>query len=356
VTRWRVFEALCAQLRAGLLGGEPPERTDVPWELLIEASSYHWVTPALGWCLANRQDLAEEVRDCFAAVLALNGKRNDGLLAALGRIVAACNAIAVEPVPLKGAARLIFGDYPAPSVRFLGDLDILVPADRAADVAEALRGIGFEESADDPVLPAGHHHLPMLHDRTAGGGVELHTGVLNGEADRVIPTAWFQARTAPCASAGMRIRVPDATASVGHIVAHDQLFHEGYWAGKFELRQLLDLAVIRAAHEAAIDWAELDRLFCQAGAGEVLATYLAFAEALLGQPAPRLSSAPRPNAVDNLRRKIEAGKLQRFLSTMRYHLGARRRRSAGSPPSLAWRKLPARIRRAAQALNQASWS
>jgi hypothetical protein len=118
LNRWQAFIALCDYLRAGLLGGKPPIQQDtISWELLIEASSHHYVTPALAWCLKERPGIPPEVRDYLDTVFALNGKRNEALLAALTRIVAALNAIDIEPVLLKGAARLAECNYPAPGLR-----------------------------------------------------------------------------------------------------------------------------------------------------------------------------------------------------------------------------------------------
>ena len=106
------------------------------------------------------------------------------------------------------------------------------------------------------------------------------------------------------------LRLPDPTRSVGHIVAHDQLDHEGYQDNKIELRQLLDLALIRARHADGIDWVELDGRFRGRKNGKVLATYLAMAEVLLGQPQPRLSRAPRRSAIEVLRHTIEPSRNQ----------------------------------------------
>jgi len=90
---------------------------------------------------------------------------------------------------------------------------------------------------------------------------------------------------------------------------HQQLHHEKYPNPAIELRQLLDLALIRKRHEAAIDWAELDHLFCRKGLGEVLATYLQYCEELLGQKAPRLRCLPRVGAIENFRRIVDPPKI-----------------------------------------------
>jgi len=308
--RWRAFIELCGHLRIGLLDGAPASLScdvpsDVPWELVIEASSYHNVTPALAWSLRDRPDLPAHIRDYLDAVLALNGQRNATLLSALARIVAACNGIGVEPVLLKGAARLVEGTYPSPSLRILGDLDVLIPKERAGDVVAALHDIGFRPDPSDAPMPEAHHHLPMLHDRVLGGGVELHTDVAGAASREIIATDWYLAGARPSRFRDLNVRLPDPTRSVGHIVAHDQLDHEGYQDNKIELRQLLDLALIRARHADAIDWVELDGRFRGRKNGKVLATYLAMAKDLLGQPQPRLSRAPRRRAIEVLRHTIE---------------------------------------------------
>ena len=173
--RWDAFAALCGHLRAGLLGGAPPDPADdTDWMLLVEASSYHYVTPALAWCLRERSDLPPEIRDYLDAALALNARRNRHLTEALARIATSLNAIDIEPVLLKGAARLVDGVYPAATLRFLGDLDILIPAERAQEAAAVLKRMGFE-AIETAGWNAAHHHLPMLREPDTGACVELHT-------------------------------------------------------------------------------------------------------------------------------------------------------------------------------------
>jgi hypothetical protein len=342
VNRWDALLAVCGHLRAGLLAGEPPSRHPLySWELLVEVSSHHFVTPALAWCLKQQPDVPAEARSYFDAMLALNAKRNRALLAALARIVAACNGIGIEPVPLKGAARLVADDYPARSLRFLGDLDVLIPAQRSSDAFAALQALGFRTRDDDEPIPPAHNHLPMLYD--GEGGVELHTEVLKSRAAAVIPTAWFVSAARPCAFEGLRIRLPDAARSIGHIIAHDQLHHHGYWTRRVELRQALDVAMIRARHEDDIDWAELDRRFGAIGYGEILATYLAMLEALFGQAAPRLSHAPRPGAMKQFRRTMLHSRLSGLRAILNEYAAARRRDPRGALQLLDLRRWPARI-------------
>ena len=306
MNRWKTFVTLCGHLREGLLGGAPyAARDNVPWEKLIEASSHHYVTPALAWCLRDRTDLPDEIRDYFAAALTLNGRRNKGLIGAVGRIAAALNTIGIEPVLLKGAARLVEEAYPSSKLRFLGDIDVLIPADRSADAVSALQRRGFE-MGDDASPSSLHHHLPMLNERETGAGVELHTGLALPPDDEIIRADWFLENTRPFQLQGHHVRLPDATRAIAHNIVHDQLNNQSHnrRLGRASLRQLLDLAMLRAKYEDAIDWNELDDRFCGAGSGIVLATYLEFGSELLGQPAPKLTHAPRKRALAAFRRNI----------------------------------------------------
>jgi hypothetical protein len=342
VTRWEAFTLLCDHLSAGLHGGTPSAVPDgMSWELLVEAASNHHVTPALACYSAPASAYPPDVSDYLDAVLTLNGQRNERILATLARAASALNAIDVEPVLLKGAAHVVGASYPSTAFRVLGDLDVLIPDDRANDAAQCLQRIGFVPGG--PPLPANHHHLPMLCDPETEAGVELHTGVVQRRSEAVIPVPWFVEQARAVAFRGARVRLPDAARSVAHLVVHDQLDHEGYKRTRIDLRQLLDLAIIRAKHDSDIDWAALDRRFGDAGAGHMLATYLHFAEALLGQPAPWLRHAPHANAVARLRRAIEprTGAWTRVTQVPLEYLAARRRDPLGLLNLLrprTWRK------------------
>jgi len=301
VTRWEALTTICSYLRAGLLGGERAPERDTAWELIIEVASFHLVTPALAQCLDLAADVPREIREYFESAGTLNAKRNELMLAALARITGLLNAIDIEPVLLKGAAHLVEGTYPDPSWRILGDLDILIPASRSQEVVAALQAAGFGTKPSDVVPPPTHQHLPMLHDPETDMGVELHTEVMDRSPDHVISTRWFCETTRPALFRNQRVRLPEPTRHAGHTIFHSELFHQNYLLNKIHLRHLLDLIAIRARHEDAIDWGELDRRYAAAGYGEVLAAYLDFADALFDQPAPKLSHAPRSDAMAELR-------------------------------------------------------
>ncbi len=301
MTRWEAFTAICSYLRAEFLGGGRDAPGEMNWELIIEVASFHYVTAALAGCLRSDTKLPAEVRDYFEAALALNKQRNERILESVARLAGLLNAIDIEPMLLKGAAHLVEETYPDPAFRILGDVDILLRADRSREAVAALAAAGFRTNPTGVVPPPTHHHLRMLHDPETGIGVELHTDVIDRSADAVIATAWFSENSRPAKFRDRRVRLPEPTRNAGHTIFHSEIFHGLYERNKISLRHLVDLALIRVRHDAAIDWNELDHRFSAAGFGELLATYLFFADALLGQPAPKLSHAPRADAMAELR-------------------------------------------------------
>ncbi len=305
MNRWDVLAAICDRLAAGLLDrtGSPPAA--IPsWEILIEASSHQLVTPALAWSMRGA-DCPPDIHDYLDAVLTLNRSRNQTILATLSRVTGVLNGLGIEPVLLKGAAHLATGLYPDPGVRIVGDIDLLVPAEGAADAAAMLADIGFDRAGPTPLVAVAMHHLPTLCERETGVALELHTEVVVKSHAAFLPVPWFLAGTEPLALGGLRCRVPDATRAVAHTIVHSELHHGGHRYSTVRLRPLLDLAMLRARYDYDVDWQGLQAVFDRNRAGDVLTGFLACAEALFGQPMPAALRRPHPDAVERLRQAVE---------------------------------------------------
>jgi Uncharacterised nucleotidyltransferase len=269
--------------------------------MLINASSRHFAAPALAWCLQNHEGLPADFKAYFEAVLGLNDERNKTMLSGLKRVVIALNAHDIEPMLLKGAARLIDNVYPHLSIRFLGDLDLLIEPGRMEEAAIALKKIGFAPKPNDPVGPD-HHHLPMLHD-SYGLGVELHKSAVLPPFDSILSNTWLWTESSQIHLDGMSVRLPNPTQSLVHNIIHDQLLHHNFARETFELRQLLDFALI--VHRQEVEWDEVDRRFKEANIGQVLATYSMFSQSFLGIRPPALSFEPKADALSKFKSRMQ---------------------------------------------------
>jgi Uncharacterised nucleotidyltransferase len=299
MTRWQAFNALCGYFRCEFLGG--PQRKAPPrsWKLLLETAKLHCAMPQLSWCLRHETRVPADLRGYLDAVLRLNGKRNERICNALEPVIGAMNAIDVEPTLLKGVAHLIEGLYPSAATRLLSDVDILIPEERAPDVVTAMERIGF---ASDPDYAGTHKHLPPMRHTETNISIELHTRLVHWpDTDPILADSWVREQSRVVPFRGLRVKVPAPTIQVAHNVMHDQLAHDRYQCNQLELRQLLDLALLRARYEPEIDWAEIERRFSDVGMGGVLATYLRYDKALFGQPMPTLASTPRALAISRVR-------------------------------------------------------
>jgi hypothetical protein len=90
---------------------------------------------------------------------------------ATAEIVDACGARVVVTL-LKGIS-LSDRDYPAPYLRPMRDIDLLVPEGAVCEVQQTLLGLGYREHPEERVESYGHHAVPLVHPRT-GIWVEVH--------------------------------------------------------------------------------------------------------------------------------------------------------------------------------------
>jgi hypothetical protein len=102
MTRWEALTTICDYLRAGLLGGKRRPKRDIVWPLMIEVSSFHYVTPTLAGCLKGGSNVPSDVREYFDTMATRNAQRNEMILAGLARIAGLLNAIDIEPVFSRG--------------------------------------------------------------------------------------------------------------------------------------------------------------------------------------------------------------------------------------------------------------
>lgn len=297
--RWESFRFVAGALRA-YIDGKPFHRDAEPdWPGAIELASQQLVSPAVGLVLSRDPDVPDDVKEYFAAVIALNGERNAILENAICDMAAALNRAGIVPLLLKGAANLLDGLYADPAARIMGDIDMLVPADAAAMASQVLATIGYptvEVIAPPPrrwfTMAPRAHHLPMQANGETGAGVELHYELVGLDLVHLINAKDALARALPRTRNGVRYLVLCPTDRAMHNILHAQMHHGLHRKGLVDLRQMLDLAALIDACGGAIGWQEMEDRFAAAGAAAVLRYQGAVLRDIFGRDIPLPLPAP----------------------------------------------------------------
>jgi hypothetical protein len=329
MTRWEAFRFVSDALRS-MLRRETfsivAER--ISWDEVVKLASEHAVTPTLAWALREARPIPHEVRDYLDVTLDLNRRRNESILDCLESALAALNSAGCEPVLLKGAAALVDDLYPAPSLRYLIDLDILVPKSRLRDASVALNKIGFRAMIDapkrrwvrrpSPPPPTDFHHLPPLFDEGAAVSIELHQAIGAPEFEPILSAETVLERRNKRSFRGLDSFVPCPTDRITHNIVHSQLHHPRQQRGTVELRQLFELVLLAAKFAEEIDWGEVENRFRATGHLEVLQRQAAIVQTVFdvdlkisGQYTPEFSALLRSNVLfpPSIRRTISLSQI-----------------------------------------------
>jgi hypothetical protein len=282
LSRWETYQLLYRCL-AQYCGQGAPELSSkaTHWPSLIEASGHHLLSPALAWVLWNNKDIPKEIDGYLKVAFVRNAERNRVLLDHIESLARGFNGIGVTPVLLKGAAVLAQRMYPHVGIRFLSDLDLLIPRERSDEVLACARALGFAH----PKLAEGAlHHLPSHVHGTSGVSLELHIQAVAPPVVPLLPTAALLAHAAPLRFRDTRVLIPSPTDQIAHNIVHSQIVDGLHLRGTVSLRWLLDFSLLCRLHETHIDWDDLARRFQNKGHSAVLARIVALARALFSLP------------------------------------------------------------------------
>lgn len=299
--RSQIFE-----LTAGWLapGGDPGGLDGLPtesWIAVIDASSHHFVTPALAWYLRDAEAVPAPVRDFLGATLALNRERNRKLLSALLEIGGVLNAASIKPQLIKGAGLLFSDFYRDPGMRVVGDLDLLVREDELEKARRLLEAQGYV-AIDDPLDRPDRHQLPMMVHETSGIGVELHRHPITRALAPLADSGGLLARGADVSHGGVTFAIPAPADRIVLAIAHGQIKDGGHRHGVPPLRAMLDLALHR---HLPVDWADIDRRFDAAGRRALLHDTLALSAGLMGMEPPMSLLDSSRDAMERMRRVLD---------------------------------------------------
>ena len=263
----------------------------VDWPRVIRIAGNHLVTPALAGALRRAgvfPALPADVQQYLDGMQELNRARNRMLYDELIAVTRRLNGIGIEPLLLKGAIALLPQAHPGAEDRVVGDLDLLLPADRIDAASAALLDEGYRLASDQRMLPGSrerhHHATPLLH-RELPVAIEFHKRLLHDVRDdarlRVGATEVGVERCGP----DVRLRVPDSATRLLHNFLHTQIQDRHHAGLSTVLRPLLEFAQLREAYGAAWDWTTLQQRL-RPERRRAFAVYLLAAEEAYGQPFP----------------------------------------------------------------------
>lgn len=261
----------------------------VDWPRVMTLASEQLVTPAIFPALGKRglsDCLPGDARNYFEAFTMLNRERNQGVRRQVEWITRMLNARGVEPLLLKGTAHLFAELFQDEGTRFMQDIDLLVPIERALECAQVLKGEGYQELPNAEIAQEVDKHLPILKHPLCDIGVELHRHLVNPEFRAILPADSVWQESEPLNAGGLRLRLPSLRHRLIHHVIHTELQHAHQAHRQVSLRHLLDACELGRRVAASGSWSEIRHTFAEHGWEDVLRSYLYVGHRLLGAEMP----------------------------------------------------------------------
>lgn len=241
---------------ATFLSNEPPVWLE---ELLFDsdpqkiatAAQSHQIHTMIAPLLRKHSNLTDALpRDLcifFEAMYEANQERLAGGVAQLAEIGTELSTLGIPAIALKGGGDMLHPLHTDQAIRFVGDLDILIPATRAHEAQDCLLKIGAETHV--PLLeknedfnwrghPAPKHHLPKITRPDWHFPVELHMTVGKSEENTILPIEEAWDRAVPTITDGiLRFNDQDNACNlVAHAIRHN---------GAVSVRAWIDWAALR---------------------------------------------------------------------------------------------------------------
>jgi hypothetical protein len=271
-------------LRAALWGGDEARAAWTRWRALedvgvLDFSS--WQLLPLAWRNLHGLGMTDEVLEQGRGFHRYHWARNQQLLRQAAVAVRAWQARGVPVVVLKGAA-LAAGVYPDPGLRPMADVDLLVPPERAGEVADWLQADGWQPQESYPQwADVSLETLQSFNWQRGTERLDLHWHVLH-RCTRPEVTRLFWERARPLALAGadaLQLAPEDAFL---HVCSHGVQY-----SSQAPFRWLADAAwILRRAGAGAFDWTRVVDLAERTGTSLPLRHGLDYAVAELRLPVP----------------------------------------------------------------------
>ncbi len=169
-------------------------------------------------------------------------------------VLSAADSIGCRVGLLKGTATAV-RYYPAPHLRTMGDIDLLVTTDRQLEFEALLRGLGFRQTSNQPpaAFVGRHHSMPFWHPERHVW-IDVHTALY----PRQYPLA--QAAMFSPDAIWAQLAPIDIAGGAGYVMPHELqlVFSSARWVERFDADRgvypLLDVSLLIHRHGSALDW------------------------------------------------------------------------------------------------------
>jgi hypothetical protein len=254
---------------------------NVDWSAVALCANNHNLAADLFWCLErNSVDycLPSNFYEYLREIHRFNKERNQQLTRELVDIVDWLNQIDITPTLLKGSAALIARMYPDRGMRFMWDLDLLVPDEKMNDCVSMLGAHGYK--ALNPHNYEGNKHYAPLFRAEAAASIELHRRLTDEERDIICSRALCQDRL-PSESPllkGLSATVLSPTDEIIHCFYHSEMSHKNHERGLLDLRQLFHFSYLCFGYQSDIERSRLETLHSDRHLGPAFRSYLYLAK------------------------------------------------------------------------------
>jgi hypothetical protein len=252
------------------------------WEVLIEKSARHSVTPLFYQRLKAfppDSPVPDWVRRKLRLIYLQNAGRNMNLYQGLGEVLKILEKNNIPVIALKGAhlAELVYGNI---ALRPMWDLDLLVKKKDLSRVEEKLLEIGFAPIAPQKKMTEIHHHAVY---RWPGKGIciEVHWHIIGSAYPFHVDIEGLWHRARPAVFDGLEVLVQCPEDLLLHLCLHTA--RDFYQTG---LKPFCDLLEIIRRNENNIDWDQVFLRSGQWGIGKFVYLTLNLTKELLGASVP----------------------------------------------------------------------
>ena len=263
------------------VGGFSP-LTARDWEDLVRQSARHHISPLLYHRLrTGHPDLPvpPAITNALRQACLDNAARNLRLFHNLATVLQRLHDDHIPVIALKGAhlATLV---YDSPSLRFMGDLDLLVKLEDVPRVDRLLLALGCQPTIQNRIVGGDIQEFVYLMPKR-DVCLEIHWNILSSEFPFTIDTAGHWERSRPARIAGVDTAVLCPEDLFLHLCLHAGCTH-GYEPG---LKLFCDIAEL-LRQDPGLDWDLVVRLTREAGAGKCVYLTLMLTREFLGITVP----------------------------------------------------------------------